>query len=399
MATLFRKPRSPFWYASYFDGTGYRVRHSTKEKSRHRAVVAAAAMEARARRANAEDPGKSRSILKVVEDAAELALRGKLDSASARELINTIMELSSGERLQDPSIEEWLKGWVGDKKKSRKLGTHARYEGVITSFLEFLPAAKRTAPLRTLSVADVRQFRDKLLKEGRAEATANMAVKILRNPLTIARRQGIVSNNPAEAVEMVTVKTEEKGVFSPNQVAKLVAVSGDEWKGLILAGYYTGARIGDLSNLRWKAVDLKRQAISFVQGKTSRPVEIPIHPEFKQWLDGRDDSREPDGYVFSGMAGKTMSGRNGLSGQFRLLMAKAGIAGRTTERRGEKGRNRSSLTFHSLRHSFNSAMANAGVSQELRQRLTGHAAKAINDKYTHTELETLRNAVLLVPGL
>jgi hypothetical protein len=134
MATLFRKPRSPFWYASYFDGTGYRVRHSTKEKSRHRAVIAAAAMEARARRANAEDPGKSKSILKVVEDAAELALRGKLDSASARELINTIMELSSGERLQDPSIEEWLKGWVGDKKKSRKLGTHARYEGVITSF-------------------------------------------------------------------------------------------------------------------------------------------------------------------------------------------------------------------------------------------------------------------------
>lgn len=94
-----------------------------------------------------------------------------------------------------------------------------------------------------------------------------------------------------------------------------------------------------------------------------------------------------------------MSGRNGLSGQFRLLMAKAGITGRTTERRGEKGRNRSSLTFHSLRHSFNSAMANAGVSQELRQRLTGHAAKAINDRYTHTELETLRSAVLLVPRL
>jgi len=44
-------------------------------------------------------------------------------------------------------------------------------------------------------------------------------------------------------------------------------------------------------------------------------------------------------------------------------------------------------------------MANAGVSQDLRQRLTGHAAKAINDRYTHTELDTLRNAVLLVPGL
>jgi site-specific recombinase XerD len=57
------------------------------------------------------------------------------------------------------------------------------------------------------------------------------------------------------------------------------------------------------------------------------------------------------------------------------------------------------LSFHSLRHSFNSAMANAGVSQELRQRLTGHASKAINDRYTHTELETLRKAVGTVPSL
>ena len=44
-------------------------------------------------------------------------------------------------------------------------------------------------------------------------------------------------------------------------------------------------------------------------------------------------------------------------------------------------------------------MANAGVSQEIRQRLTGHASKAINDRYTHAELATLRKAVDSVPGL
>lgn len=38
-------------------------------------------------------------------------------------------------------------------------------------------------------------------------------------------------------------------------------------------------------------------------------------------------------------------------------------------------------------------MADAGVTQEIRQRLTGHASKAINDRYTHAELETLRKAV------
>ena len=91
--------------------------------------------------------------------------------------------------------------------------------------------------------------------------------------------------------------------------------------------------------------------------------------------------------------------RNGLSGQFRLIMEKAGVKGDEITKRGDKGRNRSTLSFHSLRHSFNSEMANAGVPQEIRQRLTGHASKAVNDSYTHAFLETLRQAVATVPPI
>ena len=40
-----------------------------------------------------------------------------------------------------------------------------------------------------------------------------------------------------------------------------------------------------------------------------------------------------------------------------------------------------SLTFHSLRHSFNSAMANAGVSQEIRMKLIGHVSAEMNKGY------------------
>ena len=52
-----------------------------------------------------------------------------------------------------------------------------------------------------------------------------------------------------------------------------------------------------------------------------------------------------------------------------------------------------SLTFHSLRHSFNSEMASAGVGEELRMKLTGHATREQNKKYTHHELELLRAAM------
>ena len=44
-------------------------------------------------------------------------------------------------------------------------------------------------------------------------------------------------------------------------------------------------------------------------------------------------------------------------------------------------------------------MANAGIAQEMRQRLTGHASKAVNDRYTHAELDVLREAVEAVPRI
>jgi integrase len=54
-------------------------------------------------------------------------------------------------------------------------------------------------------------------------------------------------------------------------------------------------------------------------------------------------------------------------------------------------------SFHSLRHSFNSALANAGVAEEIRMKLTGHASKAMNDRYTHLQVAALKNAVTAIP--
>ncbi|MEY2531902.1 MAG: hypothetical protein QOI96_1987 [Verrucomicrobiota bacterium] len=58
-----------------------------------------------------------------------------------------------------------------------------------------------------------------------------------------------------------------------------------------------------------------------------------------------------------------------------------------------------SLTFHSLRHSFNSEMASAGVGEKLPMKLTGHATREQNKKYTHHELEPLRAAINRMPSI
>jgi integrase len=64
-----------------------------------------------------------------------------------------------------------------------------------------------------------------------------------------------------------------------------------------------------------------------------------------------------------------------------------------------QGLQRSALSFHNLRHTFKSALAKAGVSQELRMKLTGHSSVDMNTLYSHHELETIRNAVKTLPRL
>jgi hypothetical protein len=44
-------------------------------------------------------------------------------------------------------------------------------------------------------------------------------------------------------------------------------------------------------------------------------------------------------------------------------------------------------------------MANAGVAEEVRMKLTGHATREVHAKYTHHELEPLRAAVAVIPPI
>ena len=46
---------------------------------------------------------------------------------------------------------------------------------------------------------------------------------------------------------------------------------------------------------------------------------------------------------------------------------------------------------------FNSTLANAGVSNEVRMKLTGHKSPEMNDRYTHLQMETLKSAMDAMP--
>ena len=328
-----------------------------------------------------------------IERAERFAKAGTLTEQAAKKIIGEILERTTGEPLHNFKTGEWLEQWLAAKEQVRSGSTGARYRQVIRDFTSSLGNRANLA-LGHITPKDIFSYRQAILDAGKMARTANLSVKVVSSAFNAALRQGYITSNPCTALESLPCESEEKGTFSAKQVGRLVSAAEGDWKGAVLLAYYTGARLCDVANMRWSAVDFKQQLITFTPGKTRKPVAIPLHPDLEKHL-----LKSPGigkAFLFPSLAGKGTGGKHGLSGRFSAIMVKAGIAPVVTN---GGMRARASLTFHSLRHSFNSAMANGGVSQEIRQKLTGHASAAMNAHYTHHELAPLRAAIGVIPRI
>jgi integrase len=310
-------------------------------------------------------------------------------------------ERTTGEPLHFHTTREWLTEWIESKKNETELRAFLKYKQIVNEFLAHI-GKKADHLLREITQTDIRSWRDALKRKGLAAPTVNHAIKILRMPFNTAHDVGHIEINPTKnAVRPLRDEAHDvsKDVFTPEQIAELIkAAPSEDWKGAILCGYYTGLRLRDVADLEWSAVDLDRGTITVTTRKTLRTVTMPIHSQFSAWLEKqtRGIGKAP---VFPTLAGKSGGGKSGLSMAFKRIMERAKIKGRLLREANGAGRSQSSLSFHSLRHSFNSAMANAGVLSEVRQKLTGHSSAKMNAQYTHHELEELRAAIAVIPRI
>ena len=149
--------------------------------------------------------------------------------------------------------------------------------------------------------------------------------------------------------------------------------------------------------MSWEHVNLAKGTLTYTQGKTSHKVAVPLHPQLLAHLETLAGTDATDPHIMPGMANLKSGGRHGLSQTFKNIIRKAGVDCQSVK--GAGVRRQSLRTFHSLRHSFTSALANAGVSEELRMKLTGHKTRAVHRGYTHHELAILQAAVDKLPGL
>src|SRR5262249_7560136 len=388
MPSLWKRPRSPYWVCCYTAADGRRLKKSTKQTERKKAL----------------------EVCLALERAESMARHGTFTEARALELVGEVLQRTSGESLSYFTVEEWLRHWLEVKIEVKAGRTGERYKQIVKEFVDSL-GGRSKLNIAAITPKDILTFRKSRSAKGLARSTVNLDVKIVGAAFNAAKRQGYIPTNPCTAIESLPVEKPQKDVFATKHIkalmdaamerknGRMIFEAGEDWRGAILLAFYIGARLQDVANMRWESIDLPNKLITYVPRKTRGRVAVPIHPELESYLLNLPAPDSGKTFVFPELAGHDTGGRSGLSRTFARIMARAKIEGSVARAADRQGRTVRTLSFHSLRHSFNSAMANAGVAEEVRMKLAGHATREIHTRYTHLELAPLRAAVGKLPAI
>jgi integrase len=191
-----------------------------------------------------------------------------------------------------------------------------------------------------------------------------------------------------------------------------------------LIGIYTGLRLGDCCKLDWSQINIAQGVIQLMPQKTRRHhgriVTIPIHPALGQALLGESDELRVksdelnngdsissryaalgtpyfNGPVLPSISEWYRTSKWRVSGGLGEIFKAAYI---TTSVKIEGRKHKTpEATFHSLRHTFVSFAANAGVPLHVVQSIVGHESTAMTRHYYHENLAALKSAVAAIPTL
>lgn len=220
--------------------------------------------------------------------------------------------------------------------------------------------------------------------------TLNDYLEAMRCFLNWMVRHGRLVANPLLAVEKVKTagrETRVRRAFTEVEMRRLIASVPDDRKAIYLTAVYTGLRHSELGALQWGDLRLEAEK-PFVQvraaiTKNDKSVVMSLHDDVVTALQAlrMPDATESDP-VFPHMP---------RIERFRRDLKKAGIS--YIDERGRVG------DFHSLRKTFCTNLARAGVASRVAMSLMRHSDRRLTDEvYTDENLLGTGSAVEALPS-
>lgn len=234
---------------------------------------------------------------------------------------------------------------------------------------------------RGLSLADVTP--DKIRKYQQQRRNGITTHGKTRNPNTVNREIATLSKifslavdmeycdaNPCKKVKRFKVNCRKDRVITREEEHTLRAALKERKhriEPVVILAFNTGMRRGELFNLEWQNVDFKAGFIRLLKGttKNGKGRDLPMTREARELLTSLRPSEDAKGLVFP-------FDRNMAGQEFAELCRELKLDG---------------VTLHTIRHTFATRLAEAGVHPFTAQELMGHLRIDMTQYYTHTQNE------------
>jgi integrase/recombinase XerC len=266
----------------------------------------------------------------------------------------------------------------------RRLSPHtvAAYEHDLRALLAFLER-EHIASFKELDSFGVRRFAAESHRKGLGARSVARRLSAVRTFLNYLIETGVLKSNPGVHVQAPKAPRRLPATLDADQVASLLAISGDDPETLrdraILELFYSsGLRLAELVSLDLGDVDAADRTVR-VTGKGSKTRVVPVG---KQALAALHDWQA----VRSELA---------RAGETALFVGKRGerISPRVVQRRVNEWAKRQGAPTgvhpHMLRHSFATHLLESSRNLRAVQELLGHASLSTTQVYTHLDFQHL----------
>ncbi len=279
-------------------------------------------------------------------------------------------------------------------KVERNLSEHTR-EGYLTdlkqfqTFLETLEISGGAEEAIPIDPMVIRSFLASLYRGKCRKVTVSRKVAALRSFYRYLHREGKVSLNPAELVQLPRCEKYIPVVLSVDEMLALLQVkfpedaAGRRDRSMIELFYSAGIRLSELTGLDLGDIRSKEGLVK-VRGKGRKerivPVGRPALQALEAYLQKRPELRkegadiDAEKALFLSTRGKRINQR-GVARVVERVVRESGIGRR--------------ISPHALRHTFATHLLDAGADLRSIQEMLGHRSLSTTQKYTSVSVSRL----------
>ena len=290
-----------------------------------------------------------------------------------------------------PADQRELRGFLRYLKLQRSLSPNTldAYQRDVEKLLRFLDGeGKRPAEAE---LADLQTFAAQLHDIGIGPRSQCRILSGVRAFYRYLVTDGYIEQDPTELLESPVLGEHLPEFLTPDEVDRLedsIDLSkpeGHRNRAIIEVLFSCGLRVSELVSLKWSQLYAKERYLRIL-GKGSKERLVPISEralkEIENYLVWRNELKIKPGeedYVFLNRRGAH------LTRTMILIMLK---------RQADEAGIRKTISPHTLRHSFATALLEGGADLRVIQALLGHESIGTTEIYTHISVQTLRREVL-----